>query len=68
MNKETALHNIALCASKAFIDSNMPEYIHSEDGYGLLVSDLTARYIEAYKQAEKEFPNSKISFGNTKPL
>ena len=33
MNKEIALHNIAMCASKAFIDSNMPEYINAEDGY-----------------------------------
>ncbi len=68
MNKETALHNIALSASKAFVDSNMTEYIHSEDGYKMLVSDLTARYIEAYNQAEKEFPSPKISFGNTKPV
>lgn len=68
MNKEIALHNIAMCASKAFIDSNMPEYINAEDGYSLLVSDMTARYIEAYKQAEKEFPKSKIEFGNVKPL
>ena len=68
MNKEIALHNIAMCASKAFIDSNMPEYIHSENGYSLLVSDMTAKYIEAYKQAEKDFPKSKVEFGNVKPL
>ena len=29
---------------------------------------MTAKYIEAYKQAEKEFPKSKIEFGNVKPL
>ena len=68
MNKEIALHNIAMCASKAFIDSNMPEYINAEDVYSMLVSDMTAKYIEAYKQAEKEFPKSKIEFGNVKPL
>lgn len=68
MNKETTLHNIAMCASKAFIDSNMPEYINTENGYSLLVSDLTARYIEAYNLAEKEFPKSKVEFGYTKPL
>lgn len=64
MNKETALHNIAMCASKAFIDSNMPEYTSAQDGYSLLVSDLTARYIEAYNQASKEFPKSKIECSN----
>lgn len=68
MNKETALHNIAMCASKAFIDSNIPEYQNVENGYSLLVSDLTARYIEAYNQADKEFPKSKMEFGNIKPL
>ena len=68
MNKEIALHNIAMCASKAFIDSNMPEYINAEDGYSMLVSDMPGKYIEAYKQAEKEFPKSKIEFGNVKPL
>jgi hypothetical protein len=55
LNKETVLHNVTMSASKAFIDSNMSEYIGSRDGYNLLVSDLTARYIEAYKQAEKEY-------------
>lgn len=68
MDKETALHNIAMCASKAFIDSNMPEYINAQDGYSLLVSDLTARYIEAYNLAETNFPKSQIKFGTVKPL
>ena len=68
MNRETALHNIAMCASKAFVDSNMPEYTNAEDGYSLLVSDLTARYIEAYKQADKEFPKSSMQFGTIKPV
>lgn len=68
MDKEIALHNIAMCASKAFIESNMPEYINAENGYSALVSDLTSRYIEAYKQASMEFPKSKIQFGNVKPV
>lgn len=68
MNKETALHNIAMCASKAFIDSNMPEYINAQDGYSLLVSDLTAKYIEAYIQADKEFPKPKMQLGSVKPV
>ena len=40
LNKETALHNIAMCASKAFVDANMPKYKDAENGYSLLVSDL----------------------------
>lgn len=59
MNKETTLHNIAMTASKSFIESNMSEYMNSKDGYSILVSDLTARYIEAYQQAEKEISQQK---------
>ena len=60
MNRETALHNIAMCASKAFIDSNMKEYQNAEDGFSMLVSDLTARYIEAYNIAVKNFPKPNV--------
>ena len=58
LDKEIALHNIAMCASKAFIDSNMKEYQKATDGFSMLVSDLTARYIEAYNVATKEFPKN----------
>lgn len=68
MDKEIALHNIAMCASKTFIDSNMPEYINAQDGYSLLVSDLTTRYIEAYNLAEAKFPKPEMKFGTVKPL
>lgn len=62
MNKETALHNIAMCASKAFVDSNMTEYQNAQDGYSMLVSDLTARYVEAYEIANKQLymPKTKV--------
>lgn len=59
MNKETALHNIALYSSKLFIEANLPEYKNSKDGFNSLVSDFTARYVEAYNQAEKDMtPNT----------
>ena len=53
---ESAKHDIALSAAKIFIDSNMPEYINSEDGYYLLVSDYLSRYLQALKQIDKELP------------
>lgn len=56
MNKETILHNIAMLSTKAYIDSNMPEYVNSSDGFSKMVSDCTSKYIEAYNQAEKELP------------
>ena len=65
MNKETVLHNVAMSASKAFIDSNMSEYLGSKDGYSLLVSDLTARYIEAYNQAEKDYPKYSAEYSKS---
>lgn len=58
MNKETALHSIAMCASKTYVESNIEEYIHEKDGYSMLVSDLTAKYKEAYNIAEKELSDS----------
>ena len=64
MNKETALHNIAMCASKAFIDSNIKEYQSAQDGYSMLVSDLTDRYFEAYNLAVKSFPKTKPEFSD----
>lgn len=64
MDKEKACHNVALSASRAFVDSNMPEYINSEDGYKSLVSDLTSKYVEAYNQAEQEISKPKKKNGN----
>lgn len=58
MKKETALHSIAMCASKTFVESNIEKYIHEKDGYSTLVSDLTAKYKEAYIVAKKELSNS----------
>ncbi len=60
LNKDMALHDIALHSSKAFIESNMTEYKNSKNGFNLLVSDFTSRYIEAYHQAEKEINSSNI--------
>ena len=58
MNKETALHSIAMCASKTFVESNIKEYFQEKDGYSTLVSDLTAKYKEAYIIAKKELSDS----------
>ena len=54
MDKEQAMHSIAMCASKVFIESNTSSYINETDGYSKLVTDLTNKYVEAYNIAEKK--------------
>lgn len=63
MDKSIACHNIAITSAKLFIESNMPQY--KVTGYSNLVEDLTTKYIEAYKQAEKQLndlpvPKAKV--------
>ncbi len=55
MDRDTTCHNIALACAKTFTDSNLPEY--KVCGYEKLVEDFTTKYIEAYKQAEKQINN-----------
>lgn len=53
MDKQLACHDIAMLASKMFVDSNSPEYVVA--GYSKLVEDLTTKYIQAYEQSAQQF-------------
>ena len=58
MNKELACHKIALESAKAFVNANMPEYIHVKGikGYAM---DMAQTYIDAYNAAQSVFNDQK---------
>lgn len=66
MDKKQICHDIALFTAKAFVDSNMPEYINSSGTKGYS-SDMIKKYLEVYPIIEKEYENqcpndNEISF------
>lgn len=52
MNKEQKAHELALLASKFYIDINFQEYseIAPENRFHTIISDLSSAYDEAYNQ------------------
>lgn len=47
MDKEQIIHDLALAAAKAHIETNMPEYVNSPNGYTELINDLKDKYEQA---------------------
>ena len=58
MNKELACHEIALESAKAFVNSNMPEYVHVKGVKGCAI-DMAQAYIDAYNAAQSVFNDPK---------
>lgn len=54
---DTEKHDIALTASKFFVEANMSEYIGNKNGYEMLVGDLLQNYHQAIQQINRTLPN-----------
>lgn len=71
MDKKLACHDIAMLASKTFIELNMTKYNNAT--FDELVENLTIKYLEAYQQIEKRFkelptPKAKVSIKSKSEL
>ncbi len=58
MDIELMLHSIALEVSKAYINSNLPQYINNTSTSDM-AKDMTEKYMEAYKEASDTYKTSK---------
>ncbi|MDQ4680862.1 hypothetical protein [Stenotrophomonas maltophilia group sp. RNC7] len=56
MDKKLICHDIALLTAKAFVDSNMPEYINNSGAKGY-ASDMIKKYLEVYPLIKEEYEN-----------
>ncbi len=54
MDKNLACHEIAMETARAYISSNMPEYVNISDSKGY-AKDMAEKYYEAYREAKKVF-------------
>ncbi len=53
MDKKLVAHEIAMTATKCFIESNKPDYLHN--GTNGVVEDMIKYYLESYEKAKSEF-------------
>lgn len=58
MDKDLFFHTVASETAKAYVSSNMPQYIH--DGSQKFAEDFSEKYFEAYKVAQKMYDKNKV--------
>ena len=58
MDKDLFFHTVATETAKAYVSSNMPQYIH--DGSQKFAEDFSEKYFEAYKVAQEVFDKNRV--------